>query len=81
MRSHNYTPKEKHGIYRDFKDAYMTGYAGKWFLDLFRDHGYVCPLSLNTLIFNALREKSIAHKISHTIYPDYLQHPCYQEYI
>jgi len=59
------------GLYRDFKDAYMSGEAGRWFLDLFRNHGYPCPMSLNTLIFVALREKYTSSKIVHAVYPNY----------
>ncbi len=49
----------------------MTFKAGKWFLDLFRDHGYPCPMSLNSLIFGALRDKNVTAKISPLVAPDY----------
>ncbi len=81
MKSHNYTGKEIQALYCAFKDAYMTGGAGYWYLNLFRFHNHSCTASLNALIFNALREKSTAAKIRHAVYPQYMQHPCYQEYI
>jgi hypothetical protein len=49
----------------------MTFKAGKWFLNLFRDHGYSCPMSLNSLIFGALRDKNVTAKISPLVAPDY----------
>lgn len=59
----------------------MTFKAGKWFLNLFRDHGYSCPMSLNSLIFGALRDKNVTAKISPLVAPDYKQYQCYLEYI
>ena len=39
-KSHNYTPLERSSLYRNFKDACITGIAGKWYLSIFRNHGF-----------------------------------------
>jgi hypothetical protein len=39
-RNHNYTAVERSSLYRDFKDAYMMGTAGMWYLNNFRSHGF-----------------------------------------
>ena len=39
-RSHNYTPVQRSALYRNFKDACITGNAGMWYLNIFRNHGF-----------------------------------------